>query len=78
MPLDKSGSAQSVGKNYKTEVEAGKPKKQALAIALSEQRAHAKGSRKAKLEAEYEKHMKSAEEKGETKKESKKAEMSEY
>ena len=77
MPLDKSGSAQSVGKNYKTEVAAGKPKKQAIAIALSEQRAHSKGARKAKLEAEYEKHMKGAEEKGEKKKESKNTEMSE-
>ena len=77
MPLDKSGSAQSVGKNYKTEVAAGKPKKQALAIALSEQRAHSKGSRKAKLEAEYAKHMAGSEEKGETKKESKKTEKAE-
>ena len=58
MPMDKSGSAQSVGKNYKTEVAAGKPKKQALAIALSEERTHAKGRRKAKLEAVYEKYMK--------------------
>ena len=75
--MDKSGSAQSVGKNYKTEVAAGKPKKQALAIALSEQRAHSKGSRKAKLEEQYAKHMKSAEEKIDVKKESKKAEMGE-
>jgi hypothetical protein len=58
MPLDKSGSAQSVGKNYKNEVSAGKPKKQALAIALNEQRTHAKGKVKAKLEAAYEKYMK--------------------
>jgi hypothetical protein len=58
MPMDKSGSAQSVGKNYKTEVAAGKPKKQALAIALSEERSHSKGKRKAKLEAAYEKYMK--------------------
>ena len=36
MPLDKSGSAQSVGKNYKTEVASGKPKKQAIAIALNQ------------------------------------------
>ena len=56
--MDKSGSAQSVGKNYKTEVAAGKPKKQALAIALSEERTHAKGKRKAKLETAYEKYMK--------------------
>ena len=58
MPMDKSGSAQSVGKNYKTEIAAGKPKKQALAIALSEERTHAKGKRKAKLQAAYEKYMK--------------------
>ena len=77
MPLDKSGSKESVGKNYDTEVVAGKPKKQAIAIALSEERANAKGSRKAKLEAEYDKHMKSKEEKTDTKKESKKAEMAE-
>ena len=77
MPLDKSGSAQSVGKNIKTEEAAGKPKKQAIAIALSEQRANSRGARKAKLEAEYAKHMKSSEEKGETMKESKKTEMGE-
>ena len=58
MPMDKSGSAQSVGVNYKTEVAAGKPKKQALAISLSEERSHAKGKRKAKLEAAYAKYMK--------------------
>jgi hypothetical protein len=57
MPLDKSGSAQSVGKNYKTEVAAGKPKKQALAIALSEERTHSKGKRKAKLEESYAKYL---------------------
>ena len=77
MPLDKSGSAQAVGKNIKTEEKAGRPKKQAIAIALSEQRAHSRGARKAKLEAEYAKHMNSSEEKGETKKESKKTEMGE-
>jgi hypothetical protein len=57
MPLDKSGSAQSVGKNIKTEIKAGKPKKQAVAIALSEERAHAKGGRKAKLEEQYAKYI---------------------
>lgn len=35
MPLDKSGSKASVGKNIKTEVAAGKPLRQAVAIALS-------------------------------------------
>ena len=57
MPMDKSGSAQSVGKNIKTEVAAGKPKKQAIAIALSEERSHAKGKRKAKLEEAYGKYV---------------------
>jgi hypothetical protein len=57
MPLDKSGSAQSVGKNIKTEEKAGRPKKQAVAIALSEERSHAKGKRKAKLEEAYGKYV---------------------
>jgi hypothetical protein len=57
MPLDKSGSAESVGKNIKAEVKAGRPKKQALAIALNTEREYAKGSRKAKLEAQYDKYM---------------------
>lgn len=35
MPLDKSGSEKSIGKNIKTEEAHGKPYKQALAIALS-------------------------------------------
>jgi hypothetical protein len=34
MPLDKSGSKKSVGKNIATELKAGRPKKQAVAIAL--------------------------------------------
>jgi hypothetical protein len=38
MPLDKSGSKKSVGKNIKTEMAAGRPRKQAIAIALSVQR----------------------------------------
>ena len=53
MPLDKSGSAASIGKNIKTEMKAGKGKKQALAIALNVERDNAKGSRKAKLEEAY-------------------------
>jgi hypothetical protein len=55
--LDKSGSAASVGKNIKTEEKAGKPKKQALAIALNTEREYAKGSRKAKLESQYDKYI---------------------
>ena len=57
MPLDKSGSAESVGKNIKAEVKAGKPKKQALAIALNVERENAKGDRKAKLEEAYGKYI---------------------
>jgi len=38
MPLNKSGSKKSVGQNIKTEVAAGKPRKQAIAIALSTKR----------------------------------------
>jgi hypothetical protein len=53
MPLDRSGSAASVGKNMKAEEKAGKGKKQALAIALNVERDNAKGSRKAKLEEAY-------------------------
>ena len=34
MPLDKSGSKESVGKNIKAEMKSGKPQKQAIAIAL--------------------------------------------
>ena len=55
--LDKSGSAESVGKNIKAEVKAGKPKKQALAIALNVERENAKGARKAKLEEAYGKYI---------------------
>ena len=53
MPLDKSGSAQSVGHNIKAEMKAGKPKKQAVAIALNVERDNAKGKRKAQLEEAY-------------------------
>jgi hypothetical protein len=35
MPLDKSGSRASIGKNIGTEEGAGRPKKQAIAIALN-------------------------------------------
>jgi hypothetical protein len=34
MPLDKSGSKESIGKNIKTEEKAGKGKSQSVAIAL--------------------------------------------
>jgi hypothetical protein len=53
MPLDKSGTEASVGKNIKAEMKAGKPKKQAIAIALNVERDNAKGARKATLEEAY-------------------------
>jgi hypothetical protein len=53
MPLDKSGSAKSVGKNIKAEMKAGKSKAQSTAIALNVERDNAKGKRKAKLEEAY-------------------------
>jgi Family of unknown function (DUF6496) len=47
MPLDKSGSKASIGNNIKTEMAAGKPRKQAIAIALNTaRRAGAKIPRK--------------------------------
>jgi len=57
MPLDKLGSAESVGKNIKAEVKSGRSKKQALAIALNTEREYAKGDRKAKLEDAYAKYI---------------------
>jgi hypothetical protein len=76
MPLIKSKSPKTVGENIKTEEMAGKPHNQAVAIALSVQDKAKK--RKNTIEAAYKKHMKSGEELGETKKESKKKEMAEY
>jgi hypothetical protein len=38
MPLIKSSSPKAVGRNIKTELDAGKPKRQAIAIALNTQR----------------------------------------
>lgn len=35
MPLDKSGSKASIGKNIEIEKSAGKPQKQAVAVALN-------------------------------------------
>lgn len=43
MPLINSGSSIAVGKNIKTEETAGRPRKQAIAIALSTQRRAKKG-----------------------------------
>ena len=79
MPLVKSASSKAVGKNIKTEEAAGKPKKQALAIALSVQ--DKAKERKNTIEAAYKKHMASSEEttepKSVAKKETKKSEMEE-
>ena len=75
MPLVKSANPKAVGENIKAEEAAGKPRNQALAIALSVQDKAKK--RKNTLEAVYAKHMKSSEETSETKKESKKTEMGE-
>jgi hypothetical protein len=76
MPLVKSASKKAVGENISTEVKAGKPHNQAVAIALSVQDKAKK--RKNTIESAYKKHMASGEEKGEVKKESKKTEMGEY
>jgi hypothetical protein len=57
MPLDKSGSAESVGKNIKKEMKAGKSKAQSVAIALNVERENSKGDRKAKLEDAYAKYI---------------------
>jgi hypothetical protein len=75
MPLVKSASPKAIGENIKTEQMAGKPHDQAVAIALSVQ--DKAKQRKSTIEAAYKKHMKSSEEVGETKKESKKTEMEE-
>jgi len=46
MPLIKSKSEQAFKKNIKTEIKAGKPVKQAVAIAYSEKREAAKKDKK--------------------------------
>ena len=50
MPLIKSKSKKAVSENIKTEMEAGKPQKQAIAIALDVQR-RAKGEKNNKKKA---------------------------
>ena len=57
MPLIKSSSSKAVGENYKKEMESGKDKKQALAIALSVQRKESTGKRKKTLEDAYARHI---------------------
>lgn len=46
MPLKKSTSKKAVSENIKTEMEAGKPQKQAVAIALEVQRRAKKKGKK--------------------------------
>lgn len=46
MPLIKSASKEAVGKNISTEVAHGKPRKQAIAIALETQRRAGGGKKK--------------------------------
>ena len=46
MPLKKSTSAKALKENIKTEVKAGKPVKQAVAIAYAEKNAAAKKTKK--------------------------------
>ena len=75
MPLVKPASPKAIGENIKTEEAAGRPKAQALAIALSVQ--DKAKNLKNTIEAAYKKHMKSSEETGETEKESKKSEIRE-
>lgn len=53
MPLDKSGTEASVGKNIKTLKKEGYKGKQATAIALNVERDNAKGARKSMLEEAY-------------------------
>jgi hypothetical protein len=48
MPLIKSTSPKAVGKNIKTEMAAGRPQRQAVAIALSVQRQAKKRGGRAK------------------------------
>jgi len=48
MPLKKSPSAKAVGQNIRTEIAAGRPQKQAVAIALETQRRAGGGTPKPK------------------------------
>lgn len=57
MPLWKSSKDEAVGENIKREKAAGKPLKQAQAIALSVQREAATGKRKKTLEAAYDRFL---------------------
>ena len=54
----KSAKKEAVGKNIKAELEAGKPRKQAVAIALNVQREAEKKPRRTTIEDAYDRHMK--------------------
>ncbi|MBU3577575.1 hypothetical protein [Polynucleobacter sp. UK-Kesae-W10] len=54
MPVIKSADAKDVGKNIKTEMDAGKPHKQAVAIALSVQDEAKKKAKTAQEDAKTE------------------------
>ena len=56
MPLIKSTSAKAFGKNVAAEMHAGKPPKQAVAIAYAEKRAAAKDSHHSSHSAERSEH----------------------
>ena len=58
MPLIKSSKKEGVGKNIKAELDAGKPRKQAVAIALNVQREAEKKPRRTTIEDAYDRHMK--------------------
>jgi len=56
MPLIKSKLQKNVGKNIEAEIKAGKPQKQAVAIALNVKR-EAEKKRRGTIETAYKKHM---------------------
>jgi hypothetical protein len=53
MPLIKSSSKKVIGQNIKTEIAAGKPRKQAIAIALDTARRSGASIPKAKKKGSY-------------------------
>jgi hypothetical protein len=76
MPLVKGKSKEAISENIATERKAGRPEKQAIAIAMSEA-GKEKKKRKDVIDMAYKKHMGGSEEKIEPKAESKRKEMAE-